>query len=65
MINETVILVILAIGLHYIIDNMKDLGDYTCPYYCEVDHIHKIEEGKFDEILKEESEKESKDKNQN
>jgi len=56
-----VILVILAIGLHYLIEGMKDLGDYTCPYYCGVDHIHKIEKREFDEIFKEES----KDENQN
>ena len=61
MINETVILVILAIGLHYLIEEMKDMGDYTCPYYCGVDHIHKIEKREFDEIFKEES----KDENQN
>jgi hypothetical protein len=65
VINETVILVILAIGLHYLIEEMKDMGGYTCPYYCGVDHIHKIEKREFDEILKEESKKESKDKNQN
>lgn len=55
-------LIILAIGLHYLIEGMKDLGDYTCPYYCEIDHIHKIEKREFDEILKEESKKESEDK---
>ena len=63
--SETVILVIFAIGLHYLIEGMKDLGDYTCPYYCGVDHIHKIEKREFDEILKEESKEESKDENQN
>ena len=63
--SETVILVIFAIGIHYLIEGMKDLGDHTCPYYCGVDHIHKIEKREFDEILKEESKEESKDKNQN
>ena len=61
---ETLVLIILAISLHYALDYLGDLNEIDCPDYCEVDHEHVIKEKEFDEISKEES-SEKENKNQN
>ena len=35
---------ILAIGVHYIVEFGKDMGDYSCPPYCNVKHKHITQE---------------------
>ena len=35
---------ILAIGVHYIVEFGKDMGDYSCPPYCDVKHKHITQE---------------------
>ena len=35
---------ILAIGVHYIVEFGKDMGDYNCPSYCKVKHKHITQE---------------------
>ena len=63
---ETLVLIILAISLHYALDYLGDVNKIDCPDYCEVDHEHTIRIKEFDEISKEESgEEESKTKKEN
>ena len=38
--NETIIIIILAIVLHYAIENINNMGEYSCPIHCGVDHEH-------------------------
>ena len=35
-----IILIFVAVAIHYISDYMKNNPEYTCPEYCEVDHEH-------------------------
>ena len=34
------VLVIIAIAIHYISDYMSNNPEYKCPDYCQVDHEH-------------------------
>ena len=43
--HEELIIIILAIFLHYAIEYGSSLGDYSCPSYCEVKHEHIIKKG--------------------
>ena len=38
--SETIIIIILAVILHYALENINNIGDYSCPSYCGVDHEH-------------------------
>jgi len=37
---ETLVLILVAISIHYISDYMSEHPEYKCPEYCEVDHEH-------------------------
>tara|TARA_R100001082_G_C4319512_1_gene140474 strand:- start:584 stop:742 length:159 start_codon:yes stop_codon:yes gene_type:complete len=43
--HEDIALIIIAILIHYGIEFGKDMGDYSCPSYCEVKHEHIKEDG--------------------
>ena len=48
MTTEDITLILLAILLSYALENIKKLGDYSCPAYCEVNHEHEIKENQYD-----------------
>jgi len=42
---ETLAVIIIATSIHYITEIVEEMPDYSCPRYCEVDHLH-IEDDK-------------------
>ena len=50
--HEDLIIILLAIAIHYAIEYGNNLGDYTCPDYCKVKHEHKITKEKLDELTR-------------
>jgi hypothetical protein len=46
---EDLIIIILAISIHYAMDLGRDMGNYSCPVYCEVKHKHVIKKEKLND----------------
>ena len=38
--RDDIIIIILSILTHYTLEFGKNMGDYTCPSYCKVNHKH-------------------------
>ena len=34
------VMIVMAVAIHFISDYMHNYPDYKCPEYCEVDHEH-------------------------
>ena len=43
---DTLMLIILAVSLHYALDYLDEMNKIDCPSYCEVDHKHVISKEK-------------------
>ena len=51
---ETIVILALAVGLHYTLEYFSDLNEIGCPTYCEVNHEHKIIKGDDEESIEKE-----------
>tara|TARA_Y100001973_G_scaffold106038_1_gene181675 strand:+ start:2665 stop:2847 length:183 start_codon:yes stop_codon:yes gene_type:complete len=47
--NEQILIIILAIAIHYLIGYSENMGNYECPEYCKVEHEHIIKKEKLNE----------------
>ena len=47
--HNDIIVIVCAVLVHYILEFGKEMGDYSCPPYCEVKHEH-IKEDIEDEL---------------
>ena len=48
-----ILLIFVAVAIHYVSDYMSKNPEYTCPEYCEVDHKHfksRKEKGKSQDV---------------
>jgi hypothetical protein len=46
--RDDIIIIIFSIAIHYILEFGKDMGDYECPVYCEINHEHIKQEEKYE-----------------
>ena len=47
---ENVAIIVIAITIHYVAEQINEYPDYDCPPYCDVDHNHIKDDKEIEEV---------------